>query len=370
AAASLQLVASIPDPSDPTSDTISSAALTQSYVEPTDDPFSTPSTDTLYYLGADTTSGGLAYNSYVAQDGAVLSPTAVGGAGNGNNYIFVSGEPNSSVNGGAGNDTIFTQFGYHQADGGVDVINGDGGQDDILAFGGASDGLATIRIYGNFETDLATAIADANTAAATDEAGDLIVTSDPGTVVGGNGNDLILTGDGGVVVAGPGNDTIATGAPELYTTTDWTGNSDLPAPGPHGVTWSTSFSNGSLEVQGGSITLGRIADAPAPSGYEGNHDDTGGIFATTNDTIFGGAGDDLIYLSNGNDQVHLGDGDSTVNGGMGSDTIFGGSGNDSIVGGGGSDYIAAGSGNDWIMGRGGNNTIFGGSGADTISAGG
>src|SRR6185437_8992384 len=117
------------------------------------------------------------------------------------------------------------------------VINGNGGQDDILASGGASDGTATIRIYGNSETDLATAIDDANTGASTGERGDLIVAADPGTVVGGSGNDLILTGDGGVVVAGPGNDTIATGAPLLFTTTDWQGNSSLPAPGPNGVTW-------------------------------------------------------------------------------------------------------------------------------------
>ena len=369
-AASLQLVASMPDPSDPSGDSVSSTALTQNYVEPNPDPFSVPPTDTLYFQGTATTSGGLAYNSYDAVDGAVLSPTAVGGAGNGNNYIFVSGEPNSSVNGGTGNDTIFTQFGFKQADGGVDVINGDGGQDDILGSGEALDGQATIRIYANHETDLASAIADASTEAPTGEKGDLIVTADPGTVVGGNGNDLILSSDGGVIVAGPGNDTIAVGAPILYTAPDWTGNSSTPSPGPHGVTWSTSLSNGSLEVNGGSITLGRIGDGAPPTGYEGNFDDTGGIFATTNDTIFGGSGNDLIYLSNGNDEVHLGSGDSTVNGGMGSDSIFGGSGSDCIIGGGGSDYITAGSGNDLIMGRGGNNTIFGGSGSDTLSAGG
>jgi Ca2+-binding RTX toxin-like protein len=372
-AASLQLVASIRDPNDPTTDTISSAALTQTYVEPTEDPFNLPSSGTLYYEGAYTTSGGIAYNLYDADYGDVLSPTPVGGGSNGNNYINLLGEPNSSVNGGTGNDTIFAEFGAGQADGGVDVISGNGGQDDILAAGGASDGLATISIYGNSKTDLASAIADANTADAAGETGDLIVNADPGTVVGGDGNDLILTEDGGVVVAGPGNDTIAVGAPILYTSPDWEGDSShppTPSPGPDGVTWSTSLSNGSLVVQGGSITLGRLVDTPPPSQYEGNYDDTGGIFAATDDTIFGGAGNDLIYLSNGNDEVHLGNGDSTVNGGMGSDTIFGGSGNDSIAGGGGSDYITAGSGTDVITGGGGNNTIFGGSGADTISAGG
>lgn len=49
--ASLQLVATIPDPNDPTAGPISSTPLTQSYVEPAQDPFGTPVAPQLYYYG-------------------------------------------------------------------------------------------------------------------------------------------------------------------------------------------------------------------------------------------------------------------------------------------------------------------------------
>jgi Ca2+-binding RTX toxin-like protein len=384
-AASLQLVASIPDPIAPTADTISSAALTQNYVEPTDDPFKTPSSGALYFEAVHTTPGGLAYDAYEGLYNDSLGTSTVSAATGANTYIYTLGEPNSVLNGGAGNDTIFADFAYKQTDGGVNVVNGNGGQDDILVpsyphndsvTGALVDGPSTVSIYGTSQTDLTTAVKDANTGTPTGQQGDLIVTWAPGTVVGSNGNDLILTDGGGIVVAGPGNDTIATGAPTTYTTADWQegiGSNTSPI---NGVTWNTSLSDNQLVVGGSSVYLGVLNSSGVPndtapaSGYEGNLDDTGGGFDTTDDTIFGGAGRDLILLSNGNEQVNLGAGASTVLGGMGSDTISGGSGSDCIIGGGGNDYIAAGSGNDLIVGRGGNNTIFGGNGADTIFGGG
>lgn len=391
-AASLQMVASILDLTNPTGDTISSAPLTQSYVEPALDPFGSPSTDTLYYQEVQTIPGGAAYNYYQATTGSYPG-TPVGAASDGNNDIQVLEDPGASINGGTGNDTINADFGYDESNGGVNVINGNGGQDAILVGFTATpythpdgtvapDGATAVAIYANSQTNLSTAVADANTGTSTGQQGDIILSgylqsaSGSGlttTVVGGNGDDLIIAG--GLIVAGSGNDTIAAGAAFSYVSDDWTYSGTGPI---DGVKWNASFANNQLSIGGGSVFLGTLsADGqveppatPPPAGYEGNLDDSGGMFDAASDTIFGGAGRDVILLSNGNDEVHLGVGDSTVLGGMGDSTIFGGAGNDSIVGGGGSEYITSGDGNDWIVGRGGNNTIFGGSGSDTIFAGG
>ena len=372
-AASLQLVATIQDPSNPAADTISSTALTQNYVEPAHDPFGSPSsTNALYFERVDTTPGGIVYNVY--DSWATGSSGSAGAVSNGNNYIEVLSTPNDNVEGGTGNDTIFAEFGAELSDGGFNVISGNGGQDAILAPEHTStDGPEAVAIFANSQTDIGTAITNANTEPATGQQGDLLSSGSPdSTVVGGNGNDLIVSD--GVIVAGSGDDTIAAGAPLVYITVDWDNTNDSYNP-TDGVTWNASFANGQLSVGGGSVYLETTSEyagqaAPPPAGYEGNLDDAGGVFGVADDTIYGGAGKDVILLSNGNDEVHLGVGDSTVLGGMGEDTIFGGSGNESVVGGGGNEYIAAGSGNDWIAGRAGDNTIFGGSGSDTIFAGG
>jgi Ca2+-binding RTX toxin-like protein/GH24 family phage-related lysozyme (muramidase) len=381
ASGTLQLTATLSDPSEPTIAAVTSNSLTQNFVESVNDPFNTPQA-ALYFAGSATsgTFPGFDYNYYsdTALPGAILNGTLVGGAGSGNNYISVFGAPNESVNGGPGNDTITASFGDQEADGGVDVINGNGGQDFIeTTYFPSTDGPSTVRIYANSEVDLATAIADANSDSATGQQGDFIATGDsPSTIVGGNGNDLLLPGlGGGVVVAGSGDDTILGGTNVSVFVTD---TNDLGGAVPFlNSTWSASFANNQLYLGGdlvytatGNTEFNTGQGTAPPAGYEGNVDAYGTPLRTENDTIFGGRGNDVIILSNGNNEVQLGVGDTTVLGGMGNNTIIGGGGNNSIIGGGGSDYIADGSGNSLIVGRGGNNTLIGGSGNDTLFAGG
>jgi Ca2+-binding RTX toxin-like protein len=396
ASGTLQLTATLSDPSEPTIAAVTSNSLTQNFVEPADDPFSTPQ-PTLYFDGPEVF-GTDTVNSYISSpaDGG----TSVSGATGTNNLIVVRpatdsagnlvGVANESINGGSGNDTIDAGFGYSgnaPSDGGVNVINGDGGQDVIFSAYdnlNASDdatvpGAAAVLIYANSEVDLATAISDANTDSATDQQGDLIASfTSSATIVGGNGNDLLVDGGdtGAVIVAGSGNDTIL-GADITFDVLGPPQNQD-PEAGivEPGFTWSSSFTNNQLDFGGDLffLTLGPSESDPGqvpalPPGYEGNVDDDGAALGTTNDTIFGGRGNDVIVLSNGNNEVQLGVGNATVLGGMGNNTIIGGGGNNSIIGGGGSDYIADGSGNSLIVGRGGNNTIIGGSGNDTLFAG-
>jgi Ca2+-binding RTX toxin-like protein len=354
--ATLQLTASMADPN-AQNDTVSSSPLTQSYVEPAADPFSTPVAPQLYYYGQETLSSGVSVGNYLdINTGAGDTPVA--SVGDGSEYIGLAGAGGESINGGSGSDTVAGGFGGGGGTGQLSVINGDGGQD-LIDVGNAESDVSSVGIYANSEEDLSQAIDNANSGAATNVQGDLIsayATAGNVTVVGGNGNDLLMTASDGEVVAGPGSDTIVGGG-SLYTTGTLVGTS-----------WSASAS-------GNQLTLGDGLSLLSPSGaaysaYEGSLDSFGYALGDSNDTIFGGAGNDVILLSNGNNEVNLGNGDSTVYGGMGSSTIFGGAGNDSIIGGGGNDYIELGGGSDLIAGRGGNNTIIGGSGADTIFAGG
>ncbi len=393
ASGTLQLTATLSDPSEPNIAAVTSNSLMQAFVEPTDDPFNTPQ-PTLYDRGQ--ISGGPGSLSFESYSNDQVGP-AVSGTGDGNNYIVVNEVPNStdqevaatneSINGGTGNDTIEAIFGFaagNASDGGVNVINGNGGQDVIFSADHPDDtsvsGMSAVRIYGNSEVGLATAIADANSGTATNQQGDLIVESNSNsTIVGGNGNDLLIetsSDAGGVIVAGPGNDTILGSGDIVTTSPDLIGGSlgfDFPDAG---FTWSASFANNQLSL-GGDLAytvqgLGEFFSGeatPPPAGYEGNVDADGAALEDANDTIFGGRGNDVIILSNGDNEVHLGIGNATVLGGTGDNTIIGGGGNNSIIGGGGNDYIADGSGNSLIVGRGGNNTIIGGSGNDTLFAG-
>ena len=171
----LQLAASVADPA-AQADSISSALLTQSYVEPSEDPFNTPSSGSLYYDGVYTTTGGVVYDAYDGLYNNSVGQSSVASASGNDAYVYVVGEPNSAINAGSGSDTIYAEFGYNVTDGGVDVINGNDGEDDILAsYNPTNDGPTTVNVYGNSETDLATAVADANSGTPTGQRGDLIV---------------------------------------------------------------------------------------------------------------------------------------------------------------------------------------------------
>lgn len=74
-------------------------------------------------------------------------------------------------------------------------------------------------------------------------------------------------------------------------------------------------------------------------------------------TTYGSDGDDNITASLANDKIYAGAGNDTMSAGSGNDTIFGGDGDDLIYGG---------DGNDVIYGEAGADTVYGGTGDDQI----
>lgn len=93
-----------------------------------------------------------------------------------------------------------------------------------------------------------------------------------------------------------------------------------------------------------------------------------------NDLIFGKAGNDILTGGLGNDAISGGDGDDLIITGdgttdIGNNLLDGGAGNDIILTGSGNDLVFGGSGDDLIFVGDGNNIVFGGSGVDNISAG-
>ncbi len=86
------------------------------------------------------------------------------------------------------------------------------------------------------------------------------------------------------------------------------------------------------------------------------------------DVLLGGAGNDTIYADDGNDSVDGGDDADILRGEAGHDSLIGGAGADTLLGGEGDDTLAGGSGDDTLQGGEGNDTYrFGrGDGVDTI----
>ncbi|MBD3788068.1 MAG: Hint domain-containing protein, partial [Sphingomonadales bacterium] len=86
-----------------------------------------------------------------------------------------------------------------------------------------------------------------------------------------------------------------------------------------------------------------------------------------NDTVLGGAGDDLLTGDAGDDSLSGGDGNDNLSGGDGADTLDGGAGTDTLDGGAGDDLIYTGSGGGSVIGGQGNDTIWVGAGNTTIA---
>jgi Ca2+-binding RTX toxin-like protein len=123
---------------------------------------------------------------------------------------------------------------------------------------------------------------------------------------------------------------------------------------------SIVFDNAEIRYGDDTLIGGSISSfLPLFDGTSGNDTLTGGA----DDEIFqGGAGNDVINAGGGNDTVFAGAGADTVSGGAGKDSIDGGAGNDSIDGGLGNDILYAQDGNDKVAGGDGNDELVGGSG--------
>jgi len=147
---------------------------------------------------------------------------------------------------------------------------------------------------------------------------------------------------------------------------------------------NNALTNGDITSSGGTGTTGSTSSAsetpPAASGLiTGTSGGDHLVASNLNDTVDGGAGDDVIIGSSSSTDAHghLVEADIYM-GGAGADTITGGDGNDHIYGNemttaagsvDGADSLSGGGGNDYIQGNAGNDTIDGGAGADRIYGG-
>ncbi|MDH4170003.1 MAG: PQQ-dependent sugar dehydrogenase [Acidimicrobiia bacterium] len=221
---------------------------------------------------------------------------------------------------------------------------------------------------------------------------DVIVgTTDPDTILAGDGDDLVCGGGGGDTInGGLGADTVyAEDGDDIVYGQDGddqlhggTGNDTLLGFGGNDIAWGDA---------GDDVLNGGVGD-DVLFGHGGQDQ----LFGQAGvDVLLGGADDDLITGSDDPDWILGEDGDDVLNGGAGNDGITGGSGDDVIYGGAGddrapflntsglvgdggadlifgqlgADIVRGGPGNDRLWGNEEPDTVFGGSGDDTINGG-
>ncbi|MDF2142421.1 Hint domain-containing protein [Paenirhodobacter sp. CAU 1674] len=286
---------------------------------------------------------------------------------------------------GAGNDTVY-------AGAGDDTVAGEEGDD--LLYGGAGDDSLTgsygdDTLYGGTGNDTLDAGPDGDVLYG--EEGDDRLLGGPGEDLldGGLGNDTIIGGgNGDTIVGGDGSDSVeGSQGNDLIDTSGSAPKPDLAYPGLWTADADPNDDKDTVYGGDGNDTITTGDDADYVDGGEGNDVINAGIDA---DTVYGGTGNDVITSGEGSDFVDGGDGDDTIYGGVGpgypdainvpdstdpvqnngDDTIHGGAGNDVIYGEDDNDLIYGEDGNDYIDGGIDGDTIYGGAGSDTIVGGG
>ena len=201
------------------------------------------------------------------------------------------------------------------------------------------------------------------------------------SLFGGAGNDTLTGGVGADLISGgAGDDT-------LYTNADfiWTGSSAWN--NITGDTQALVGMNGSSDVFiGGDGNDTLIATDGADIIFQANtsgdfYNDAPQARIQSIENVDLGAGDDILDMvhtsiittddmtvqaGDGNDTVWMDQGNDTVYGDAGNDDIFGGAGNDTLYGGTGADTIDGYTGDDTLIGGAGNDTLIGGDGDDTF----
>ncbi|ARC87645.1 calcium-binding protein [Rhodovulum sp. MB263] len=328
----------------------------------------------------------------------------------GNDLIDISDSDGGTVDGGAGNDTIWGGYepsilyggdGHDQIHGcsDYDILHGGNGNDSLYGYlysdselwgddgddyldSGDSDG----ELHGGAGND--TLIAGEGAPLLDGGPGDDYIYTELGQddIDGGTGNDTLviaapyypidydldISQGGGIrgieyadITLADGNDTIRLGIASAYIAeTDGTDHLilDYSETDERGRTaTSVHFdlaANESTATLSDSSTISCNLDLDifTVTG-SGGHDWIDGSIATQACTFAGGSGADTLLGGSGAD---------TITGGGGNDTIEGGAGNDRLEGGYGNDRIDAGTGNDILIGGAWDDTLNGGAGNDTF----
>jgi Ca2+-binding RTX toxin-like protein len=297
---------------------------------------------------------------------------------NSGNNLFTGTNCADDLSGGLGNDILYGLSGDDtmRGDEGDNTLYGGNGADQLIGMAGHT------RLYGDAGNDHIVAV---DFSSAFGGAGDdLIVLSTEGAppeivqqdgLLGGAGDDTLAVAPGAVFDV-TSFDAAAAGFEkvEFYTPVEGSESGN-----------AISFGGALTNNADGALTL---------NGNGGDDTLTGMDDADKGDTINGDAGDDTIYGGLGDDQITGGIGANTLNGGGGNDTIEGtavlashiksdadglagvapsnntmngGAGDDLLIGGTGHDVMNGGSDNDTIHADGtGVYTVSGGDGNDTV----
>ncbi|MFL8990032.1 peroxidase family protein [Pseudomonas sp. QLc11A] len=335
------------------------------------------------------------------------APVTVGAVfvGTAGDDIFIGTPGDDVASGGDGNDFL-------NGLGGNDILNGDAGNDILIGgtgadtmAGGLGDDVYEVTESGDVVTELGgegidtvwSSLASYTLSANVENlffggSGNFVGIGNvlDNTLVGGAGNDVLIGGGGAdTMIGGAGSD--------VYEVSDL-GDVVFELAGAGTDTIWTSLASYTLGANVENLFFGGIGNFAGTGntldntvvGGAGNDVLTGGA---GNDVIIGGAGADTMVGGVGNDTYEVSDLGDVVSelGGEGIDTVwtslanytlganvenlfFGGSGNfagsgnaldNTIVGGAGNDVLIGDAGNDVIMGRAGADTMAGGVGNDT-----
>ena len=296
--------------------------------------------------------------------------TSILDGGDGNDILDGrAGQYLQQANGGAGNDTIYTNY--------TTVANGGDGDDTIYSAGQAHGGNGNDTIimgtgygvgsaaYGDAGSDQITGSNGADYIDGGDDDDILHGSAGADTIEGGAGNDIIR-GDLGddQLVGGAGNDIFQFGqADGNDTIVDFTAGDTLQI---SGYTSAQSITQSGADVvvvfsSTDQITLQNTIVATVQAGLQ--------FMPATDDTLVGGAGDDFLHGYGGNDTISGNDGNDILAGGAGADTLDGGAGDDFIYSGNVTVLPGIGFSPDELDRGTDVDTIHGGDGDDTIFAG-
>jgi Ca2+-binding RTX toxin-like protein len=308
-----------------------------------------PGNDTVFLLADNSgmVDGGIGNDSIYSRFN-IDSMLLFGGDGADRIDVFGTGRPQTIAGGNDSNDDGDTIFGGFAAD----LILGNGGNDCLVFFHGND------TLVGGFGNDTLAAVepSDGNQLLMGNEGNDSVFPlfdTDGGsdTVLGGTGDDFIqvrFSGASGgpptrpLLFGNEGNDTITAGGANEAT-----------------IAGGQDSADGSDSILGGfgpDFILGN-----------GGADTIGTFGGTGADTVVGGFGGDCIVAADGSDVIFGNESDDTIDASGGADTVFGGFGNDLVFGGDGGETIQGNESNDTIQGNGAIDTIAGGTGSDVFA---
>ncbi|MGJ5632634.1 beta strand repeat-containing protein [Nostoc sp. CALU 1950] len=279
---------------------------------------------------------------------------------NGNDTLQGSSDQPDTIDGKAGNDTI-----YIDSYGGNDTLTGGGGNDKFVYYYGYSNTTAIITDFGGVgkgKNPTASVIAEVDTL---EFQGD-----------GSTARNLLLTQKGNnleINFEGDAYTTRVFGAPVILQNFALENLENLNKSTGATVDLGNILFSGqisitdSFDVFNANSTQSTIFDKNTVTFLNDLNNNVSG-FNNSDDVINGQGGDDIIDGLSGNDLLRGGAGNDTLIGGTGNDSLVGGTGNDSSTG---NDSLVGDTGNDYLNVEFsiGDNTLKGGVGNDTLNAG-